>query len=508
MSSDLDPTLPVSSNRELLQEVVECLQLPGYSPIQKAALPDLWEGHDVLIQAPTGTGKSLCFFLSILYHLELICARRLASKQTIDATAQLGPSVKSLIVAPTRELAQQLSRALQSIVKAFAISRLYAVNLVGGNDTRHAAQQWGQHAAILIATPGKLATTLEHSPQLLMDARICVLDEFDKLCTAGLLEDVQFIESFLPDALDRQTILSSATYSLSSEARIAEFITHHRQHRIHTSATELVSKDRMSSAEVPASTALVNETMVFRYEPEQAAHKVTFIAALQQHLARQKTLIFCNTKSQVARVHEQLCALGLHTVALHGDLPQEDREFNVFAFSSGCANVLVATDVAARGLDIKGIDVVLHFEVADTAEGHIQRSGRTGRLGQSNAPASIAILALSSALPDIKERLGDALVNLQLRHVSELRFHHNRVGAPVFDLLEIKAGKEQKISKKDIVGAITQQSSVPGEDLGIIQVWPRRSLIAVKRRSSKAANSALNHGVLKSRRVKSRRIRF
>ena len=327
-------------------EVLAALDAIGYSepsPIQQAAIPELLLGRDLVGQAQTGTGKTAAFALPIL-------AR-------IDAS-QRRPQV--LVLAPTRELALQVAAAFNSYAAQLPTVRTVAV--YGGADFRDQIHQLKRGAQIVVGTPGRVMDHMRQGTLDLSELRTLVLDEADEMLRMGFIDDVEWVLGQLPE--QRQVVLFSAT--MPAEIR-------------------RISQQYLSSpAEITIRTKAADAGRIRqRYLVVQGPHKLPALERVLESEGGQGVIIFARTKAITLTVAESLEAHGYDVAVLNGDVPQVQRERTIERLKSGQVDVLVATDVAARGLDVDRIGLVINYDIPFDSEAYVHRIGRTGRAGRS-----------------------------------------------------------------------------------------------------------------------------
>jgi ATP-dependent RNA helicase RhlE len=311
-------------------------------PVQSGVIPFALEGSDVIACAETGTGKTAAFLIPIL-------------QRFLHEPAPKPQVTRTLILAPTRELAVQIEDQVQGLTYHTTISSVAVYGGVG-MDTQERALKAG--VDIVVATPGRLMDHMRHDSVNFSGLEVLVLDEADRMLDMGFWPDVQRILSALP--AKRQTLLFSATMPAEVLKLTQEFL----------KAPKYVQVGRRGG---PAQTISHNARTMPKGE------KVEWLAKWLRHEAEGPVLVFCRTKIGVDRLASRLCAMGIRAAALHADRSQQQRMSAVEGFRTGTYPVLVATDVAARGLDIDGIAHVVNFEVPDTPEAYVHRVGRTGR---------------------------------------------------------------------------------------------------------------------------------
>ncbi len=340
-------TLPLDP--KLLRAVAD----QGYAtmtPIQAKAIPVVLSGRDVMGAAQTGTGKTAAFSIPLL--------QRMLKHENASASPARHP-VRALVLAPTRELADQVANNVKAYAKH---TQLRVACVFGGVDMKPQTLQLKGGVEVLIATPGRLLDHIEAKNCVLNQVEYVVLDEADRMLDIGFLPDLQRILSYLPKA--RQTLLFSATFSPEIKRLASSYL----------QEPELVEVAR------PNATASTVEQRFFSVEDDDKRAAIL-------HLIRQRqitqSIVFVNSKLGAARLARSFERDGLKTAALHGDKSQDERLKSLEAFKRGEVELLVATDVAARGLDIADLPAVFNFDVPFNAEDYVHRIGRTGRAGAS-----------------------------------------------------------------------------------------------------------------------------
>jgi superfamily II DNA/RNA helicase len=336
---------------ELLQAVADA----GYTtptPIQEQAIPYVQMGRDVLGCAQTGTGKTAGFTLPMI---DILAAGRAKARMP-----------RSLILEPTRELATQVSVAFETYGKHH---KLNMALLIGGEGFSDQERKLDRGVDVLIATPGRLLDMIERGKILLSDVKILVIDEADRMLDMGFIPDVERIVGFLPKL--RQTLFFSAT--MPPEIR-----------RL---ADAFLSNPKEVSVAPPASPAALVEQALVVVDPMEKREALRRLIRSEEV---KNALIFCNRKKDVDILHKSLVKHGFDAVALHGDMAQAKRTATLEQFKNGDAHLMVASDVAARGLDIQGLSHVFNFDVPIHAEDYVHRIGRTGRAGMKGKSFTIA----------------------------------------------------------------------------------------------------------------------
>jgi superfamily II DNA/RNA helicase len=366
------------SNLGLSDKVLAAVSAAGYStptPIQTQAIPFVMQGRDVLGIAQTGTGKTAAFVLPMLTKLEKGRAR--------------ARMPRTLILEPTRELAAQVAEQFD---KYGAKHKLNVALLIGGVSFDDQDAKLTRGADVLIATPGRLLDHFERGRLLLNGVELLVIDEADRMLDMGFIPDIERIGKLVP--FTRQTLFFTATMPAEIQ-RIADTFLHD---------PERVEVSR------PATTAATVAQSVVGSGSDPAAKRDTLRRLLRdEDEAVKNAIIFCNRKREVAVLHRSLLRHGFNAVALHGDMDQPARMAALDRFRRGDASLLVASDVAARGLDIPAVSHVFNFDVPHHPDDYVHRIGRTGRAGRTGVAITIASSADQKAVVAIEKLTGQTL---------------------------------------------------------------------------------------------------
>ena len=332
------------SDFHLRPDVILLLHRQGIdqaTPVQEAAIPVVRSGRDAIVQAPTGTGKTLAFLLPLLERL----------KPNVMAA-------QALIVTPTRELTLQIARVANALAPVYGVR---ALPLYGGQDIERQKEKIHRHPQLIIGTPGRLLDHLRHHTLLLGTVNKVVLDEADEMMKLGFIEDVETLLKEL--ARDRQLLLFSATIP----ERVRKLA-----HRFMTRPEEI----KIEGAQVPLDT--IRQVTIAVKEAEKIDRLSLIINETQPYLM----MVFCATREKVRRVTYEMIHRGYLADELSGDLTQTQRALVLRRFRQAELQILVTTDIAARGLDIEGVTHVVNYDLPRTAEDYIHRIGRTGRAGR------------------------------------------------------------------------------------------------------------------------------
>ncbi|WP_429179345.1 ATP-dependent RNA helicase DbpA [Aeromonas salmonicida] len=444
-----------------LQENLTSLGYLQMTPIQAQSLPLVLGGKDLIAKAKTGSGKTAAFALGLLAKLNV---NRL--------------EVQALVLCPTRELADQVAQEIRRLARALPNVKL--VTLCGGTQTapQSATLSFGAHIAV--GTPGRILKHLEQGTLELSGLKTLVLDEADRMLDMGFGEEINRVISYAPE--QRQTLLFSATYPEG----IAQMSRGVQRNPVEVSVESLHEGSAIEQKlyEVPA------------------GQRLDALTWLLSHYQPASCVVFCNTKRACNDVADHLAAKGFSALALNGDLEQRERDQVLVRFANGSATILVATDVAARGLDIKELGAVINYELTYDPEVHVHRIGRTGRAGQQG-------LALSLYQPNEAQR-----VNLieEYQQAPMPQGDLAEIGreikpiAPQMVTLSIDAGRRTKVRAGDILGALTGEGGIAGADVGKIQISEQYSYVAVKRSVGSAALKRLQEGKIKGRTYRARKL--
>lgn len=380
--------------------IQQAIDEQGYTkptPIQAKAIPVVLTGVDVMGAAQTGTGKTASFSLPILNRL---------MPMATDSTSPARHPVRALILTPTRELADQVAANVFTYAKH---TPLRSVEVYGGVDIVPQVQALRRGAEVVIATPGRLLDHVQQKSINLSQVQVLVLDEADRMLDMGFLPDLQRIINLLPK--DRQNLLFSATFSPD----------------IQKLAKSFMNKPTLIEVARRNATSENIRQVIFTLEKED--DKSAAVAHLIQSQALKQVIVFSNTKLGASKLARHLERGGLAATAIHGDKSQSERMKALDAFKAGEMPVLVATDVAARGLDIPDLPCVINFDLPTTPEDYVHRIGRTGRAGAKGTAYSFTVKSNDRALKDIEKLIGKAFVCEELQGFEPRAVAHSRVRA-------------------------------------------------------------------------------
>ena len=461
MKSNLFSTL--SLRDELLQSI-STLNYKIMTDIQIQALPPLLKNRDILAQARTGSGKTAVFAIGLLNKLSI---------QSYFTQA--------IVVCPTRELSNQVAIEIRKLASTIANTRV--VILCGGKPMGPQLASLKRDPHIVVGTPGRIIKHLEIGTLKLNRIETLVLDEADRMLDMGFYDDILNIINVTP--LSRQTLLFSATYP----EKIKQV----------SDRVQIKPKDIRieSSHDIPE----INQIF---FEVEKS-HRIKMVYKLISHYELESILIFCNTKLLCQQLVTDLKPHNINALALHGDLEQFERDQILTQFSSKACTVLIATDVAARGIDVTDLSAVINFELSFDPELHIHRIGRTGRAGAKGLALSLFSNNERQRLEAIEEYQGKK-INIDDSH--SLSNSLNFKLYPPMVLLFINGGKKEKLRAGDLLGALTANDGITAKQVGKITLFDKFSYVAIDHKVSKLALNTLNNNNIKGRKFRVRIVRL
>ena len=437
---------PMESDQTLLKTLSN-LGIPALNAMQETALPAIQNHPNVILLAPTGSGKTLAFLLPVLNQLEA------------DT-----PGVQCLVVSPTRELAIQIERVWQKMSTGFKVNTCY-----GGHSMQTEIQNLSQPPALLIGTPGRLLEHINRNSFSLEGIRILVLDEFDKSLSLGFQDQMKDIIKGLHSIEKR--ILVSATNKLSIPAFTG--ITHPK-------VLDFYKADEKST-----------DGLVVKRVLSPTEDKALTLFQLLCFLGKEPTLIFCNQRDSTETVRDFLTGMGIPCACYHGGLEQPDREKTLVQFRNGSILYLVASDLAARGLDIPEVKNVIHYELPLKQNDFLHRNGRTARM---HAEGSAYLLMHSGEPLPVYLPVPPPLL--------ELPPDETLPELSPWITLYISGGKKDKLSKMDIVGFLSKKGNLQKDDIGKIEVMDFMSFVAVKKDIAEGLLKAIHSEKMKGKKYK------
>ena len=436
----------------------------GYTdmtPIQAKSLPSILKNQDVIAQAKTGSGKTAAYGIGLLSKLNV-----------------KNYHVQALVICPTRELADQVSKEIQRLARF--IKNVKLLTLCGGKPfvPQKISLVYGAH--IIVGTPGRIQDHLGKETLNLEKVHSLVLDEADRMLDMGFYDDIINIISDIPKK--RQTMLFSATFPDS----IAEMSRSIQKNPLNIQVESLHSHSEIEQR---------------FYEIEKSQRDEALIALLA-HYQPESTVIFCNTKKQCEVVATYLKKNGYYAMAIHGDLEQRDRDQVLLRFANKSCSILVATDVAARGLDIDDLQAVINYELPREPKIHIHRIGRTGRAGKKGLALSLYTAS--------EQRKINAIEQIQnqpcRREVLDSLDDNGSPSPPPMITICIDGGKKNKMRPGDILGALTGDIGITVNQVGKIDIFDFSSYVALDRTIAHKVLKRLQNSKIKGRRFKVRKL--
>jgi ATP-independent RNA helicase DbpA len=447
----------------LAPAVLANLRQLGYlnmTPIQAVSLPISLAGHDLIAQAKTGSGKTAAFGLPLLANLNV-----------------RGFNVQAMVLCPTRELADQVTQELRRLARSEDNIKILA--LVGGSTMRPQMASLEHGAHVVVGTPGRIMDHLQRGSLTLEALNTLVLDEADRMLDMGFFGEIAAIAKMCPKK--RQTLLFSATFP----EEIGELSKRFMRQPQEVKLTELHASDKIRQR-------------FYQIEKDQ---RLQAVALLLNHYLPVSTLAFCNTRQQCRDLLQVLRAQGFHALALHGELEQRERDQVLIQFANRSCSVLVATDVAARGLDIDKLEAVINVDVTPDPEVYIHRIGRTGRVDQDGWALSLVSENQMKRVDAIAKEIG---TEVEWHPLSELEPASKKPLLPPMATLQILGGRKEKIRPGDVLGALTGEAGFTSAQVGKITVTESTTYVAVDRRIAHEAQRRLSEGKVKGKSVKVR----
>jgi ATP-independent RNA helicase DbpA len=437
----------------LSKEMLSTLDSIGYAdmtPIQSEALPLIIEGKDVIAEAKTGSGKTAAFGIGLLNKLDVKKFR-----------------VQSLVLCPTRELADQVAKELRRIARFK--HNIKILILCGGESFGKQLGSLEHQAHIIVGTPGRVLKHLNKESLDLSNLETLVLDEADRMLDMGFIQEIQSLLAFAPKK--RQTLLFSATYN-------DEILQISKQ--IQTDAVSI----KTQTMEV--------ENKITEYFYKTDNKQETLIEIFSTYKP-QNVIVFTNTKVEAKELADALQKAKIDALAIHGDLEQYERNDVLVQFANKSCPILVATDVAARGIDIKELSMVVNFDLPQGSETYTHRIGRTGRAGAEGIAISLYDVYESEKAEAYKNttRIFKSADSLKSVVGFEMK--------PQFVTLVVEGGKKDKLRAGDLLGALTGDVGFKGSSIGKIDIYDRQSYVAIERILIKKAHEKLNSGKIKGK---------
>ena len=454
------------SSLDLAHQLIDNLDSLGYkemTAIQAISLPEILAGKDVIAKSKTGSGKTAAFGLGLLAQLKV--------KQFY---------IQAMVLCPTRELADQVSKELRRLART--THNVKVLTLCGGKALGPQIGSLEHGAHIIVGTPGRIEDHIKKGRLAADRLKLLVLDEADRMLEMGFQPSLDTIIASLPNK--RQTLLFSATYP-EAIASMAEKITHQAQFiEIDTEHHDNAITEQVYEIDDEQQRLNAIQLLMLKHEPSSA-------------------VVFCNTKRETEMIANYLKKQGLAAMALHGDLDQKDRDEVLVQFDNKSITLIIATDVAARGLDIDTLDLVINYQIARDLDVHVHRVGRTGRAGNKGIACTLVSQKEKYKLNLLEKHLGKSITINVLPQSESLTV---KPKLPEKVSLKISGGKKQKLRAGDILGALTAGNDIDAHAIGKINIFDFCSYVAVNREMIKIALAKINQGKIKGRQFQARKI--
>jgi ATP-dependent RNA helicase DbpA len=452
------------SSLNLNEEILENLASLGFTSmtaIQAQSLPAILDGRDVIAKGQTGSGKTAAFGLGLLAKLNIKLFK-----------------VQALVLCPTRELADQVANEIRRLARRTPNVKI--ITLTGGSAFRLQANSLKSGAHIAVGTPGRVEDHLKKDALLAEQLCSLVLDEADRMLDMGFQKTLDSILGMLPT--DRQTMMFSATFPQAIE----------------TIANRIMRSPFRASVSASQDSVRVTERF---YLVENESDRIVALQLLLLDCSYRACVVFCNTRKEVQLVAGALKSSGFSAVPLHGDMEQKDRDQTLIRFTNSSVSILVATDVAARGLDIEILDMVINFHLPRELDVYTHRIGRTARAGEKGIASSLYGKQELFRIDLLSTHLDRDISTSDLPAKALLDQSPPR---PEMSTLRIEAGKKQKLRAGDVVGALTRadvtnSSDISSGQIGKIQVLENWTYVAITRDVAKTALKKLTSGKLKGK---------
>ncbi|WP_329347136.1 ATP-dependent RNA helicase DbpA [Vibrio natriegens] len=442
-----------------LLATLDSMNYTHMTPIQALSLPAILNQRDVIGQGKTGSGKTAAFGLGVLSNLNVKRFR-----------------VQSLVLCPTRELADQVAKEIRTLGRG--IHNIKVLTLCGGMPMGPQIGSLEHGAHILVGTPGRILDHLEKGRIDLSELNTLVLDEADRMLDMGFQDALDAIIDAAPKK--RQTLLFSATFP----------------EKIEQIAQRIMQSPEMIKVESTHDTSSIAQ---YFYKVEGSEARDEALANLLLTHQPESAVVFCNTKKEVQSVADELHHRGFSVIDLHGDLEQRERDQALVQFANKSVSILVATDVAARGLDVDNLDAVFNFELSRDPEVHVHRIGRTGRAGSKGLAFSFFGEKDVLRVARIEEYLDMDILPATLPEKSKQQPYQAKMVT-----INIDGGKKQKVRPGDILGCLTGKNGIPGAQVGKIHLFPMRAYVAVEKSAAKKALQTISTGKMKGRQFRAR----
>lgn len=452
------------SNLPLSADMLANLESLGYhemTPIQAQSLPLVLAGRDVIAKAKTGSGKTAAFGIALLEKLNVRFF-----------------GVQALVLCPTRELADQVAKEIRRLARL--THNVKVLTLCGGVSIGPQIGSLERGAHIVVGTPGRIVDHIRKGTLKLDTINQLVLDEADRMLEMGFAEDIDTVLDACNT--ERQTLLFSATYPDNIQK---------------------ISARCQRDPQMIAVESIHSETHIEQHFYELRSDEEIYpaVLALLAHFQPASSIAFCNTKLSCDELLEYLRKQGVNALALHGDLEQKERDQVLVRFANKSCSVLIATDVAARGIDVKGLDAVINVDLARDSEVHVHRIGRTGRAGESGLALNLVVQKEVHKINRLEDYMKQS-ITLESLPVADKK----SLPEVTMVTLNIDGGKKDKLRPGDIIGALTKDAGLPFEKIGKIDVFDFATYVAVDKSIARVALEQLSQGKLKGRKFRARKL--
>ncbi|MCW8193725.1 ATP-dependent RNA helicase DbpA [Proteobacteria bacterium 005FR1] len=453
------------SHLELPPALLSNLSDMGYhsmTPVQAQALPLALAGGDLIAQAKTGSGKTAAFAIPLLLKLN---------------PRHFG--VQGLVLCPTRELSTQVAAEIRRLARYQ--ENIKVVTLCGGQPLGPQIGSLEHGAHVVVGTPGRIKDHLRKETLDLSAVKTLVLDEADRMLDMGFMEDMETIIGYTPES--RQSLLFSATFPENIKALSAKF--------------------QREPEQIAVESQLTTEVISQRFFLCKAENKLDDLIRVLKHIQVPSAVVFCNMKQTTEEVAKYLDSRRFNAKALHGDLEQRERDQVLTQFKHQSCNILVATDVAARGLDVEDLPAVINYDLPRDSEVYVHRIGRTARAGKEGLAVSLLEENERHKLDKIAHYQGS---RLKVQTTDELTIDEQFSMLPSKKTLEVAGGRKDKIRPRDILGALTGDAGIPASAVGKIDISDVRAFVSLDINQADKALARLLDGKIKGRRFKVRQV--
>lgn len=415
---------------------LNALQFYEMTLIQQQSLPYIINAQDVIAQAKTGSGKTVAFGIGLIHKLQV---------QKYE--------IQSLILAPTRELANQIAQELRKLARF--IPNVKVLTLTGGTPYKPQVNSLYHGAHIIVGTPGRVLKHLKENNLSLKQVNTLVLDEADRMLDMGFSDDIHSIVNEIPN--QRQTLLFSATFPEDILLLGQEIL--------------------MNPVEISTIHQEEQNKIIQHFYAIEEANKTAVLSTLFSHFQAKSVVLFCNRKTTCETLADDLEDLDFDVLVLHSDLEQKERDETLVLFANKSYPILIATDVAARGLDIDDVDVVINYDIAKDAQVHTHRIGRSARAGKSGVALTLVCPEQNELFEDINEVFNNTFCLESI----DLEEDFDYVLDADYRTLYINGGKKHKVRAGDILGMLIQSVGLQKEQIGKIDIFPFYSYVAIEK---------------------------